>query len=141
MEEYKGNWYPYNLESCVQTGSNVRIVSLPHDSYLYMGEMTMRIDVLKKDRVTSQKEFAAKLRETIDNLNETREGVCWICGAEVHNWGVLIPDSPDGLGLGASNNATRLAFFPYCKEHDINDGVVVGMVKEHLELMKQTLSN
>lgn len=103
----------------------------------------MRIEKIHlKDKVVNSTEDAVeRLREALEQLNGTREGKCWICDAITDNWGVLFPERIDGLGLGVEGEATRLAFFPVCPEHNLNDDENGDLIIHKFAVLRKTLVN
>jgi hypothetical protein len=105
----------------------------------------MQMQFLRHKKVNSVDELQQKLNETIDALNREREAPCWVCRKVVMNWGVCFPDAPGGLGLGHREDdgkpSTRLAFFPFCPEHDLESEEVIEAVQRKLESLRQQLSN
>lgn len=106
----------------------------------------MKLEALRGGMISSYEEFQQKMEDAIAELNRTKEAACWICGEFVHNWGVIFPKGgPDGLGLGVSTKdgkeMTRLAFFPFCKEHDLEDEEIVEIIQNKLISLHQQLSN
>lgn len=106
----------------------------------------MKIEVRKKQKIDSYEDFKEKLESAIDELNSTREAPCWVCDTLVMNWGVIFPgNGPDALGLGSSDadgkKLTRIAFFPYCPEHDLEDEEIVEAIHKRLDILRQQLAN
>lgn len=87
--------------------------------------------------------FAKAITTKLDSINGTLEGTCVICSFPIMEWGVAIPDGDtDALGFGSKDeNTARVAFFPICKLHDINTPENTRLVKIHLAMKKQTMSN
>ena len=81
------------------------------------------------------------IKDKVEELNRTRMSPCWICGEEVQNWIVLLPDQYDGLGFGSTGSKTRIAFVPICKHHDIKDESIIKTVKARLQIKKMEMNN
>jgi len=88
-----------------------------------------------------------RFRDAIENklatLNGKVEGACFICGETVNYWGVVVPDGDaDALGFGSKDeNTARVAFFPVCKEHDVEDITNKAKIRDALILKKKMMSN
>lgn len=98
-------------------------------------------------KVYSVEHLKNKLEETIQSLNRTKRGSCWVCGNDVDNWGVMLPsDAPGGLGFGVSvdengETNTRIAFFPYCAEHDTTNEVVAEKIRMRWRVVRAEMNN
>jgi len=84
-----------------------------------------------------------KLFERVEELNNTRSGLCWVCHEGVDNWGILLPESAsDDLGFGSRDKSTaRIVFFPICTTHDIDDDEIIKIIRKQLLIKKQEFSN
>ncbi len=87
--------------------------------------------------------FIKTISERIEKLNKTREGICWLCGFPIKNWGVLLPqDTSDDLGFGSKDeNTARIVFFPVCSIHDICEKENKEKIIRTLILKKMEFSN
>jgi len=106
----------------------------------------VKFEVLHKQRAESTADFENKIRVVIEHLNETKDGVCWICGESAHNWGVLVPtEGPDGLGFGSGESngetTTRLAFFPFCTHHELESAETMSILQNRLKVLRSEFTN
>lgn len=86
-------------------------------------------------------DFAKKLLDTVDELNATRKGNCWICQRDVQNWAVIIPENPDGLGFGNEGTKTRVMFIPICEWHDRNDEENIKLIRDRIKIKRMEMLN
>jgi hypothetical protein len=115
-----------------------------HDTYR-KGD-SMNIEFMRSGKVSSVEELSKKLDAVVEQLNQTREAPCWICQEIVMNWGVLILENPEMVGLGAKPSESgrenvRIAYFPFCPEHDINSEESNRCIRKKLSQMRQEFSN
>lgn len=105
----------------------------------------MKFEIIKGQKAESVDDAVKKLADVVDHLNATKEAPCWVCQKIVKNWGVLLPHTPDGLGLGSKvqngEEATRLAFFPHCVEHDLNDEEIADIINMKLATLRSEFTN
>lgn len=87
--------------------------------------------------------FKDAINAKVSAINGIREGNCWVCGETCKNWGVCVPaDNADALGFGSKDEDTaRVAFFPVCEIHDMNNAENIEKVVQALRIKKITMSN
>lgn len=86
-------------------------------------------------------EFINKLKNKIEELKGLYKD-CWICGELTNEWGILMPEKEDSLGLGYSGKDTyRIAFFPVCKTHNIDNEENKQIIYKKFALYKMQMLN
>ena len=90
-----------------------------------------------------EQKFQNVIKAKLATLNGRVEGKCKICGELVKVWGVCIPENDaDALGFGCKDkNTARVAFFPACAIHDMEDAENIEKVIQMLIMKKITISN
>jgi len=107
----------------------------------------MKIEPRKRLMANTVDELAESVNLAIEELNGTKEANCWVCGEPVSNWGMIVPnDNPGGLGFGTptkeqGKEVVRVAFFPFCPHHNMDDEKNMRKVEEKILSMRQQLLN
>jgi len=93
--------------------------------------------------MTDTEKFTKVIAAKIATLEDLIDGNCYICGKIVRHWGVCIPEGDaDALGFGSKNeNTARVAFFPVCKIHNMEDAENIEKLRQALITKKRTMSN